>query len=264
MSTKAVVISPVSLDELERIVLSAGRMLRERQEQSTGKEAVTVDKEIDDYLKERLAHLFPEAGWLSEETKDSKERLEKSWVWIVDPLDGTREYNQNLPEYAVSVGLAFRGEVEVGAVYNPATDEGAIAAVTAKRLLRIGETKAPLRSPSGRHGVIPISRNESGKDDMNKLLRGGLPLIPVGSIAYRIYLVAVARAMASITLLPKSEWDICGGVALLKAVGLEYRRIDGRPVTFNMADPLLNSGAIIGIPAQVDSIIETIRSLGLG
>ena len=98
-----------------------------------------ADTEADAAIKKACLGAFPDDGWLSEETKDSPERLKKSRVWIVDPLDGTKEFTQHIPEFCVCVALVVDGVVQVGVSYNPATDSW--AAVTPRRRMA---------SPTGR------------------------------------------------------------------------------------------------------------------
>ena len=83
----------------------------------------TADNEADDFLKKTLLDARPDYGWLSEETVDSKERLTKKKVWIVDPIDGTKEFIEGVPQFVVSIGLVDNGKPVVGILHNPATDE---------------------------------------------------------------------------------------------------------------------------------------------
>ena len=85
---------------------------------------VTIaDYKADKYLFNFLLSEFPDDGWLSEETVDTYERLDKTRVWIVDPLDGTKEFIEGIPHFAVSIALVYKNEPVVGVIYNPATDE---------------------------------------------------------------------------------------------------------------------------------------------
>jgi fructose-1,6-bisphosphatase/inositol monophosphatase family enzyme len=85
---------------------------------------VTIaDTEADTAIKSILTSAFPDYGWLSEETVDNSDRLDKRRVWIVDPLDGTKEFINNVPEFCVAIGLVDNGEPVVGVSYNPITDE---------------------------------------------------------------------------------------------------------------------------------------------
>ena len=83
----------------------------------------TADKEADKFIKSNLLATRKNYGWLSEETKDSPDRLEKKNVWIVDPIDGTKEFIKGVPEFVVSIGLVRNGEPIIGVIYNPITKE---------------------------------------------------------------------------------------------------------------------------------------------
>jgi myo-inositol-1(or 4)-monophosphatase len=82
-----------------------------------------ADIASDTLLKRRLGELLPEAGWLSEETADNPARLEKKWLWVVDPIDGTKEFVMGIPEFSISVALVEDGLPVLGIVFNPVTDE---------------------------------------------------------------------------------------------------------------------------------------------
>jgi myo-inositol-1(or 4)-monophosphatase len=85
---------------------------------------VTIaDNEADEYISDFLIGEFPDDGWLSEETVDTKERLKKNRVWIVDPLDGTKEFIEGIPHFSVSIALVKDEHPVVGVIYNPATNE---------------------------------------------------------------------------------------------------------------------------------------------
>jgi len=95
----------------------------EIKEKSYHNPVTTADNEADDFLKKKLLDARPDYGWLSEETVDSKERLTKKKVWIVDPIDGTKEFIEGVPQFVVSIGLVDNGKPVVGILYNPATNE---------------------------------------------------------------------------------------------------------------------------------------------
>ena len=91
-------------------------------EYKVGHDPVTeADRAVDDILRKPL--LRQNEGWLSEETVDDFTRLDKQRVWVVDPLDGTREFVQGIPEFCVSIGFVEDGRPVAGGIYNPATDE---------------------------------------------------------------------------------------------------------------------------------------------
>ncbi len=83
----------------------------------------TADHAADTYLKNTLTNAYPKYGWLSEETVDTDERLSHSRTWVVDPLDGTKEFIEGVPHFVVSVALVEDGQPVIGVLYNPASDE---------------------------------------------------------------------------------------------------------------------------------------------
>jgi myo-inositol-1(or 4)-monophosphatase len=183
-----------------------------------------------------LTQAFPDDGWLSEETADSPARLQKTRVWIIDPLDGTWEFATGVPEFVVSIALSIGGVATLGVLYNPVTEElfsglrgeGAWLNETPIRVSEAAELAA---------SRFCVSRTESGKG----LLRGyegRLALHPKGSVAYKCGLVAAGRYEGVFTYNPRNEWDICAGVAIIEAAGGRVTDHDGRPYLFNQPDPL--------------------------
>ena len=117
------------LDAVSRVVKAAGQIIHQISvegfdiDYKERMDAVaSADRAANDYLQEHLLQVIPQAGWLSEETRDSEERLGRDLVWIVDPMDGTKEYVEHIPQYAVSVALVEKGQIVLGVVYNPAKD----------------------------------------------------------------------------------------------------------------------------------------------
>ena len=92
-------------------------------EKGFGNPVTTADIAADDYLKKTLTNYFPEYGWLSEETVDAMDRLSKSRIWIVDPIDGTKEFIHGTDEFVVSIGLVENGSPVLGVIYNPVKEE---------------------------------------------------------------------------------------------------------------------------------------------
>ena len=92
-------------------------------EKSYHNPVTTADKEADDKIKEILLHNSSDYGWLSEETVDSKERLSKKYIWVVDPLDGTKEFIEGIPNFVVSIALVCDNSSILGVLYNPVSGE---------------------------------------------------------------------------------------------------------------------------------------------
>ena len=198
----------------------------------TGDPTTTLDRDINRLIAETL----PAAGegWLSEESEDRTERLQFSRVWIVDPIDGTREFVEKVPEWCVSIALVENHQVVAGGILNPSTGELLLGAV---------ETGLEVLGAPGKRrsagACILVSRREHREGKWAAFDRPGLDVIPVGSIAYRLALVAAGYADAACTFEPRNEWDIAGGIALILAAGGTVHRLDGSPLSFNEPDTLL-------------------------
>jgi len=177
-------------------------------------------------------------GWLSEETTDDFDRLQKSTVWVVDPIDGTREFVQGIPEWCISIALVQDGAALAGGIHNPLTREtilgsrntgvtynGTPAALTKRKLLP--------------EAVVLASRSEVTRGEWKCFDGAPFKVRSVGSVAYKLALVAAGKADATWTLVPKHEWDIAAGTSLMEAAGGIVRTLDGKLVRFNNRKPKL-------------------------
>lgn len=206
-------------------------------------------------LKRELRRLLPRAGWLSEENRDGKARLAREWTWIVDPLDGTKEFARGIPELAVSVGLVRGGKAVGGAVYNPMTGEGA-AVAPGRPLLFWGMRPRASRASRLTEAVASVSRSEIEDGTVAGYLKLFKRARPVGSAAYKLLRAAAGIEDVCLSVQHKNEWDVCGGVAILAAAGRVYRRLDGRALRFNRANTRIASGAAAGPEALVEEILR--------
>jgi myo-inositol-1(or 4)-monophosphatase len=195
-----------------------------------------ADSESDDLLKARLLGAFPEYGWLSEETADSPDRLQRARVWIVDPLDGTREFTLRVPEFCVCVALVENGKPVVGVEYNPATDRLYSAARGAGTTLN----GAPVRVSTTEHVALAqvlASRSEDKRGEWEPF-KQYCHVVLTGSVAYKLAELSVGNGDATFTLTPKNEWDICAGTVLVEEAGGKVTGLDGNPLVFNQKSPL--------------------------
>ena len=215
----------------------------------------TADLAANDFLRQRLMAVLPEAGWLSEETKDSDERLLKRYVWIVDPIDGTKEFVERVPEYAVSVALSYEGHALLGVVYNPAKDECYAGLVGVGAWLN-GDSVSAVFLSEGKLKVLG-SRSEIKRGEFEHFMQL-VEVEAVGSIAYKLALVASGRANATWSLGPKNEWDIAAGVALINAAGGKVADPEGRDFIFNRKNTLVD-GVIAATEKDFMQVIEMIR-----
>jgi myo-inositol-1(or 4)-monophosphatase len=193
----------------------------------------TADFAADRKLREMLQGGFPDYGWLSEETADDGARLRCARVWIVDPLDGTKEFIKGVPEFVVAIALAVEGVPVMGVSYNPIKDEMFDGIVGAG--CRFKDQPAHVTATDAlERATILASRSETSRGEW-KAYEGKVTVRPVGSVAYKLALVAAGQADATFTGSPKSEWDIAAGVALIKAAGGEVTDIHGHQMLFNKA-----------------------------
>ncbi len=190
-----------------------------------------ADLEADRAIKNLLRDPFPGYGWLSEETADNDERLECRRVWIVDPLDGTKEFIKGIPEFAVAIGLVEDGVPVLGVTYNPIKREMYWAARGVgchlnTRRVRVTRTRTLKRA------TVLASRSETARGEWHGF-RGMLKVSPTGSVAYKLAMVAAGKADATFTRSPKSEWDIASGAALVIEAGGTITDIKGREIRLN-------------------------------
>lgn len=171
-------------------------------------------------------------GWLSEESFDDAARLEKERIWVVDPLDGTREFVAGIPEWCISVAFVENGKAVAGGVCNPTTRELFLGAVGLGITLN-GKTARPSNRRGLSDAVVLASRSEVKGGEWDCFRQAPFVTKPMGSVAYKLALVAAGLADATWTLAPKSEWDIAAGVALVECAGGFARKIDDSPIRFN-------------------------------
>lgn len=190
----------------------------------------TADLEVNRILHETLMRTFPEDGWLSEETADNRRRLDTRRVWIVDPIDGTKYFMRGIPQYAISVALVEHGNLSLGVIYNPASNE-LFSAVRGKGACLNGE---PIRADKVGNERLVILLNPGGFERGRfKAIETFAECRPMGSIAYTLAQVACGRAHGTINLDRMSEWDVAAGVLLIEEAGGSAVDSAGQAFTFN-------------------------------
>jgi len=177
-------------------------------------------------------------GWLSEESAEDFGRLEKKRVWIVDPLDGTREFAAGIPEWCISIGLVEEGRAIAGGIRNPATQETFLGSIE-RGLIYNGRAANCSGAKTLDSATVLASRSEVKRGEWKEFENRQFTVKPMGSVAYKLARVAAGLADATWTLCPKHEWDVAAGVALIEAAGGFAGKLDGTPLVFNNADCLL-------------------------
>ncbi len=185
-------------------------------------------------------------GWLSEESVDDFSRLNHQRVWVVDPLDGTREFVQGIPEFCVSIAMVENGVPVAGGICNPATDE----LILGSRETGVTYNGKPVQPSQRRdlHGALVLaSRSEVKRGEWKQFESAEFNIRAMGSVAYKLGLVSAGKADLTFTLVPKNEWDVAAGAALVESAGGFILTLDNSPLRCNKKDPLL-SGLLGGGP----------------
>jgi len=223
-------------------------------ERKSGGDPVTAaDRALDEALRSAL----PRAGegWLSEETRDDRSRLGRRRVWIVDPLDGTKEFVRGIPEWCVSIALVEDGRAVAGGLLNPLRDESVLGAIG----LGVWKNGRPARARETTTldgAEVLASRSEVSRGEWERFSEERFRVVPTGSVAYKLGRVASGEADATWTLVAKHEWDVAGGTALVLAAGGKVFDTNGLPPRFNRDNPKL-----AGLVACAPGIERPVREL---
>ena len=229
--------------DIARRYFNASPEVYEKADQSPVTEA---DLEVDRMLRSELCANRPDYGWLSEETEDTEDRLNREHVFIVDPIDGTRAFINGEPSFSHSLAIARNGVVTAGVIYLPIMDRLYTAATDASAMMNGTEMRAS-------DSVETLLSN--GRDFKPEHWPGGLPTAKRHfrpSLAYRMALVAQGRFDAMLTLRSCNEWDIAAGALMLQKSGGIATDKSGQALRFNSPDPLTNGLIAGGKPAHRD------------
>jgi myo-inositol-1(or 4)-monophosphatase len=220
-----------------------------------------ADLEANRIIREAVTRAFPDDGWLSEETRDDRSRLDRERVWIVDPMDGTREFTMGIPEFVISVALAERGEPVLGVIQNPSTGDGYECARGSGT--RLNGTPVFADHVLGDRPVVEASRSDIEKGRF-AAFASAVEIRPYGSIAHKLARLAAGKADSVFSLTPKNEWDIAAGVILVEEAGGVAVRRSGEPFRFNQPDTLVDGivAATAGSYGPIRSIIASVAERG--
>lgn len=199
-----------------------------------------ADMAVDGFLKRELGALLPAAGWLSEESIDAPRRLERDLIWLVDPIDGTRDFLRGRPGWAISVALVSGGRPLLGLLEAPARGElwSAEAGVGAER--------NGVRLTASRRTSFPGARVPA--DTLPRIDADLVPVPRPNSIALRIAMVAADEADLCATLRWGFEWDIAAAALIAREAGAATSDAFGQPLAFNKRDPRA-FGVLVSAPA---------------
>jgi myo-inositol-1(or 4)-monophosphatase len=165
---------------------------------------------------------------------------------VVDPLDGTREFVQGIPEFCVSIAMVENGIPVAGGICNPATDE-LILGSRETGVTYNGKPAQASQRKDLRGALVLASRSEVKRGEWKQFESAEFNIRPMGSVAYKLGLVAAGRADLTFTLVPKHEWDVAAGAALVASAGGWVLKLDNSPLRCNQKNPLI-SGLLAGSP----------------
>jgi myo-inositol-1(or 4)-monophosphatase len=242
---------------LEAIVREAGKLALgawpghghalETWDKHGGSPVSAADLAVDDFLKAELGALLPAAGWLSEETVDAPERLAGGLIWLVDPIDGTRDFIRGRTGWAVSVALVSAGRPLLGILDAPA--RGEFWSGEAGR----GSWRNGVRLASSRRVALPGARVPAlalPKVDADLTM-----VDQPNSIALRMAMVAADEADLVATLRWGYEWDIGAAALIAREAGAAVTDAFGQPLAYNKVDPRA-FGVLVSAPAIHDAVVE--------
>jgi myo-inositol-1(or 4)-monophosphatase len=251
-------VSDTLLDAVSAIAAEAGQLAMQRWrgdfvqwDKSPGNPVSEVDLAVNAFLHERLAQLDPEAGWLSEETVDDAERLLRSRVWVVDPIDGTRDFVRGRPGWCVSIGLVEAGQPLIGVLDAPARGEH-WRAEAGKGATRNAE---PLTASSR----TDYAGTRVPADPSPKLPAELVMVAKPNSIALRIAMIAADEADLVATLRWGHEWDIAAAILIAVEAGAKVSDAHGNPLAFNSTKAEA-FGVLVASPAIHPVAVERLRS----
>jgi myo-inositol-1(or 4)-monophosphatase len=223
---------PTLIDRVAALAAEAGQLALDRWqtdfrrwEKAPGSPVCDIDLEVDELLKRRLKELDPEAGWLSEETADNDTRLGQPRVWVVDPIDGTRDYLRGRPGWCISVALVEHNHVVLGVLDAPARREQWLAAAGG------GATRNGLALRASMRTTLPGSRVPA--DTLPRIDDDLIAVPRANSIALRIAMVAADEADLCASLRWGNEWDLAAAALIAEEAGATVTDALGVPIRYN-------------------------------
>jgi 3'(2'), 5'-bisphosphate nucleotidase len=230
-------------------------------------EVTAADREANDLIVRRLLTEFPDDGILAEESKDTERRLEKDRVWLIDPMDGTKNFIQRDGDFAVQIGLAVEGQVVAGAVYQPDRDT-LYRAVSGHGAWIETRNAAPRRMSVSartdpREMVLASSRSHrSPRMERVVNLFGFRSEVRRGSVGVKIGLITEQQADLYLHLSPSTkQWDTCAPEIILHEAGGRLTDLFGQPLRYNGVRVDNRNGIVATNGAAHDVVIERLRPL---
>ena len=229
----------------------------EIKDKSYNNPVTTADHKANQVIKDILFQEGSTYGWLSEETVDSKERLKKDYIWVVDPIDGTKEFIEGVPQFSISIALVYKGDPIIGVIYNPATQE----MFTGCKNMGTFYNEQPAKCLQSNSKLTAlVSRSEVKRGLWEHYVKDFKNLKPIGSVAYKLGLIGAGKADIFITLRPKNEWDVCAGHCIINESGGTLVDLYGKSIKYNQEITLIEPGMISGARNYVESTLKIINT----
>jgi myo-inositol-1(or 4)-monophosphatase len=219
-------------------------------EKSKNNPVTTADIEANRRIREIVTGRFANDGWLSEEDQDSPKRLSSSRIWIIDPIDGTKEFIEGVPQFAVSIGFVVDGRPTVAAVYNPAEDS--LYKAVAGQGAYLNDKPISVSQRSSLEGaLLLVSRSEPQRKF--QVFVDHCEIQKVGSIAFRLAKIAGGDGDGTLTFRSIHEWDICAGVLIVLEAGGKVVDGPGVGLMFNRPQAK-HRGVVAGNASLADGL----------
>lgn len=222
-----------------------------------------ADRSANQHIVSRVRAVFPDDGVLSEESKDDLARLNKERVWIIDPLDGTKEFIARNGEFSIMIGLSIRGEAVMGVIMQPEAGLLYAGAQGVGAYLEEGHERVPLVvSGTERTNQMILVSSRSHRQQITDNMRSTMRITSErvsGSVGLKVGLIA--RQLADLYLHPSpgcKEWDLCAPQALLEAAGGRMTDCWGNPLWYNKRDVRAHNGLVASNGTVHDMIVDTV------
>jgi len=267
-----------ALEIAKRLALEAGSILMQYYQQvlaidwkAPGDPVTAADREASALIVSNLAREFPDHAILSEEEPDNLGRLGESHVWMVDPMDGTREFIEHRPDFAVQIGLVHRQTPVLGVVYQPTTGKLYHAAQGMGAFLESNGTATPLRvSTEQNASQLTMAVSRAHRSARVNAIRERLRIpnvIAMGSVGLKVGLICEGRAHLYIHTGSRTQiWDTCGPEAILREAGGRMTDVANQPLRYDVHEVrntnglIASNGVIHDRAVQVtQAVLETLR-----
>jgi 3'(2'), 5'-bisphosphate nucleotidase len=227
-----------------------------------GSPVTAADHAANDVIEAGLRAAFPEDAILSEESRDSPERMGSARCWVVDPLDGTKEFLARNGEFSIMIGLAVEGRAVVGAVYLPDGDvlfsaaEGGGASV-----IRGGERRPLVCAAAATSLRLVGSRSHADRTTLRIQEELGIDDVePCGSVGVKCSRIAEGGRDLYVHPVPYlKEWDTCAPEVVLREAGGTVTDCCGAPLAYNKAKPAQPHGILAGAPGVRERVLPVVR-----